>query len=179
MKLLKPILPVALILPVLFFSWEIVTLEFSKSSGKEVVLPITGYDPRDLLAGHYLRYDILYQSDSICQNPNTNSHNKTDLNQRHCVCYPHSGKIKEGEGAFISDCNPDILKDQRICRLYLRGTCRYGRFKIGNERFYVNETKALDYEKRLREEKVHIRLKVDSEGKAITDSLIWEDGSSL
>ncbi|EMJ84436.1 hypothetical protein LEP1GSC016_3320 [Leptospira borgpetersenii serovar Hardjo-bovis str. Sponselee] len=43
----------------------------------------------------------------------------------------------------------------------------------------MNEIKALDYEKRLREEKVHIRLKVDSEGKAITDSLIWEDGSSL
>ncbi|EMM82896.1 hypothetical protein LEP1GSC037_4906 [Leptospira interrogans str. 2006001854] len=43
----------------------------------------------------------------------------------------------------------------------------------------MNEAKALEYEKRLRKEKVHIRLKVDSKGKAVTDSLIWEDGSSL
>ncbi|WP_078127490.1 GDYXXLXY domain-containing protein [Leptospira alexanderi] len=178
MKLLKPILPVALILPIVFFGWEIITLENSKNSGKELILPITGYDPRDLLSGHYLRYDILYQSDSICQNPNTNSYRKSDSDQ-HCVCYPHSGKIKEGEGAFINDCSPDILKDRRACRLHLRGTCRYGRFKIGNERFYVNEEKAMEYETRLRKEKVYIRLKVDSEGKAITDSLIWEDGSSL
>ncbi|AXR61257.1 GDYXXLXY domain-containing protein [Leptospira mayottensis] len=179
MKLLKLFLPVALFLPIVFFGWEIVTLEFSKSSGNELILPITGYDPRDLLAGHYLRYDILYQSDSICQNLNRNSYNKSDSNQRHCVCYPHFGKIKEGEGAFIKDCNPDILKDKKACRLHLRGTCQYGRFKIGNERFYVNEEKAMEYETRLRKENVHIRLKVDSEGTAITDSLIWEDGSSL
>ncbi|EMJ62040.1 MULTISPECIES: GDYXXLXY domain-containing protein [Leptospira] len=177
MKLLKLILPAALILPIVFFGWEIVTLEYSKSSGKELILPITGYDPRDLLSGHYLRYDILYQTDSICQNPD--SYRKSESDQRHCVCYPHSGKIKEGEGAFISDCSPDMLKDRGVCRLHLRGTCRYGRFKIGNERFYVNEEKAMEYETRLRKEKVHIRLKVDSEGKAITDSLIWEDGSSL
>ncbi|EMJ96180.1 GDYXXLXY domain-containing protein [Leptospira alstonii] len=180
MKFLKLILPVALFLPIVFFGWQIATLEFSKSSGKELILPVSGYDPRDLLAGHYLRYNIEYQSDSICQNLNTNSYSKSDSDQQHCICYPHSGKIQEGEGFFIENCDPDTLKDRSICRLYLRGTCRYGRFKIGNERFYVNEEKALEYERRLRKEKkVHIRLKVDLNGKALTDSLIWEDGSSL
>lgn len=32
-------------------------------SGEEFVLPITGYDPRDLLSGHYLRFQILYPSE--------------------------------------------------------------------------------------------------------------------
>ncbi|EMY77676.1 GDYXXLXY protein [Leptospira weilii serovar Ranarum str. ICFT] len=180
MKFLKRILPVALLLPIAFFGSEIVYLEFIKKSGKELILPITGYDPRDLLAGHYLRYNINYQADSLCTYSQTaNSFSKFNKTEQHCVCYPYSGKMETDAGTFVESCDPETLKNRLLCKLYLRGYCQYGRFQIGNERFYVNETKALEYEKRLRKEKVHIRLKVDREGKAITDSLIWEDGSSL
>ncbi|TGL77451.1 GDYXXLXY domain-containing protein [Leptospira yasudae] len=184
MRTFKILLILALAAPVAFFASEIVYLEFVKKSGKELILPVSGYDPRDLLSGHYLRYNIEYQSYSLCQTaeggeqlrPKAKS-GKDD--ETHCVCYSHPGKIEEGDGTFVESCNPETLQDKKICKLYLRGECRYGRFTIGNERFYVNETKALDYEKRLRDENVHIRLKVDGDGKAITDSLIWADGSSL
>lgn len=181
MKLFKILLPIALLIPVAFFGSEIVYLEFIKNSGKELILPVSGYDPRDLLSGHYLRYNIEYQTYSLCTSAidNQESFTKFDKSQAHCVCYSHPGKIEEGDGTFVENCDADTLKDRKVCKLYLRGTCQYGRFKIGNERFYVNETKALDYEKRLRDESVHIRLKVDGEGKALTDSLIWADGSSL
>ncbi|PJZ58394.1 GDYXXLXY domain-containing protein [Leptospira barantonii] len=182
MKILKILLPIALLIPVAFFASEIVYLEFVKKSGKELILPVNGYDPRDLLSGHYLRYNIEYQTYSLCTSASTDdsdSFRKFDKNQTHCVCYSHPGRIEEGDGTFVENCNAETLQDRKVCKLYLRGNCQYGRFRIDNERFYVNETKALDYEKRLRDEKVHIRLKVDGDGKALTDSLIWEDGSSL
>ncbi|AOP33925.1 GDYXXLXY protein [Leptospira tipperaryensis] len=181
MRILKYLLLISFGIPILFFASEILYLEFAKKSGKELILPIQGYDPRDLLAGHYLRYSISFQTESVC--PETDREGilrKTKSEVSHCLCYSHSGKILEGEGLFVENCEPDTLKSRELCRVYLRGTCDYGRFKIGNERYYVNEQKAREYEVRLRKEKgVHIRLKVDTEGKAITDALIWEDGSSL
>lgn len=50
----------ALFLSVPFFlllAWT-VGLHYQKINMPEVILPITGYDPRDLLAGHYIRYQI-------------------------------------------------------------------------------------------------------------------------
>ncbi|UOG35590.1 GDYXXLXY domain-containing protein [Leptospira noguchii] len=182
MKILKLILPVALLLPVLFFVSEIITLEFTKTRGKELILPIAGYDPRDLLSGHYLQYNIGFQTEDVsgvCKRQKNEILNQSNTDGKNCICYPHLGRIYENEGLFVEDCNEETLKDKGLCKVYLRGTCKYGRFKIDNERFYVNEQKALEYEKRLRKEKVHIRLKVNQEGNAITDSLIWEDGSSL
>ncbi|PJZ55132.1 GDYXXLXY domain-containing protein [Leptospira adleri] len=180
MRILKYLLLVSFGIPVLFFASEILYLEFGKKSGKELILPIQGYDPRDLLAGHYLRYNISYQTEALCSQIDSERILKSETSKNsHCVCYSHSGKILEGEGFFVEDCNPDLLKNGNYCRVYLRGTCDYGRFKIGNERYYVNDEKAREYEARLRKEKnVHIRLRVDAEGKAITEALIWEDGSS-
>ncbi|EKR72476.1 GDYXXLXY domain-containing protein [Leptospira noguchii] len=182
MKILKLILPVALLLPVLFFASEIITLEFTKTRGKELILPIAGYDPRDLLSGHYLQYNIGFQTEDVsgvCKRQKNEILNQSNTDRKSCICYPHLGRIYENEGLFVEDCNEETLEDKSICNVYLRGTCKYGRFEIENGRYYVNEQKALEYEKRLRKEKVHIRLKVNQEGKAITDSLIWEDGSSL
>ncbi|WP_082281066.1 GDYXXLXY domain-containing protein [Leptospira kirschneri] len=182
MKIFKLILPVALVLPILFFVSEIITLEFTKTRGKELILPITGYDPRDLLSGHYLQYNIGFQTEEVsgvCKRQKNEILNQSNTDGKNCICYPHLGTIYENEGLFVEDCNEETLEVKSVCKVYLRGTCKYGRFKIDNERFYVNEEKALEYEKRLRKEKVHIRLKVDQEGNAITDSLIWEDGSSL
>lgn len=31
---------------------------FCQSFGQDVILPIRGYDPRDLISGHYIRYQI-------------------------------------------------------------------------------------------------------------------------
>ena len=41
------------------------------SVGKEVTLPIDGYDPRDLISGHYLIYTIDYGVEGICQDNQT------------------------------------------------------------------------------------------------------------
>ncbi len=41
-------------------------------TGVEVVLPIRGYDPRDLLSGYYIVYQIDYGIPGICKNNRDN-----------------------------------------------------------------------------------------------------------
>ena len=41
----------------ILLSWTI-KLHYQKETLPEVILPITGYDPRDLLSGHYIQYQI-------------------------------------------------------------------------------------------------------------------------
>ncbi len=47
-----------LLLPVIcLFVWNCF-LWYTKDSGAEITVPVMGYDPRDLLSGHYIRYRI-------------------------------------------------------------------------------------------------------------------------
>ena len=49
-------------LPILFLGiWGLI-LSFQMNSGIEVRLPIMGYDPRDLLSGHYIQYQIDWEN---------------------------------------------------------------------------------------------------------------------
>ncbi len=55
---------VALVLLVPFIvltGWTLYALHFVRQS-PEVVLPITGYDPRNILSGHYIRFQIDWQN---------------------------------------------------------------------------------------------------------------------
>lgn len=47
-----------LLLPFVFFVFWIGYLSTGVKSGQEIILPITGYDPRNLLSGHYIDYQI-------------------------------------------------------------------------------------------------------------------------
>ncbi len=47
-----------LIAPLLFLLSWVFFLNFQVGTSNQVVLPITGYDPRDLLSGRYLAYQI-------------------------------------------------------------------------------------------------------------------------
>ena len=47
-----------LFIPVFFFTGWIANLATQTQEGRTVAVPITGYDPIDLLRGHYLRYQI-------------------------------------------------------------------------------------------------------------------------
>ena len=51
-------LPVAVLL-----AW-VAALQISFSTAEKIVLPVEGYDPRDLLRGRYLRVRMLYPADS-------------------------------------------------------------------------------------------------------------------
>lgn len=94
------------------------------NSGQLIELPIIGYDPRDLLSGHYLTYQIDYGT-PVCPDP-------TAVADR-CVCFtvPKTGKASvqwQGECGLRPDCGA-----------WIEGTCENGRFTAGVERFYFSE----------------------------------------
>lgn len=56
-----------LLIPVIcLFVWNCF-LWYDKDSGTEIIVQITGYDPRDLLSGHYIRYRIDWDKTDLQQ----------------------------------------------------------------------------------------------------------------
>ncbi|MBP5404229.1 MAG: GDYXXLXY domain-containing protein [Elusimicrobiaceae bacterium] len=44
-------------------------LTWQRSHGLEITVPVTGYDPRDLLSGHYIQYEIDWAQADCTQFP--------------------------------------------------------------------------------------------------------------
>lgn len=62
----KIILFILLIPVICLFAWNCF-LWYDKDSGTEIRVSITGYDPRDLLSGHYIRYRIDWDKTDLAQ----------------------------------------------------------------------------------------------------------------
>ena len=56
----------ALLLPIVAFAGLTARAELLRASGPVFRVAIAGYDPRDLLQGHYLRYRIQWPADGAC-----------------------------------------------------------------------------------------------------------------
>ena len=72
----KYVLFILLCLPTLFFGIWVVQLSVQVENARMITVPLRGYDPRDLLAGHYIQYDIDYnrfnkQNYPECQLPHS------------------------------------------------------------------------------------------------------------
>ena len=111
-----------IVLPILVIAFWISTYVFSVRTGRVVRLQIEGFDPRDLLSGHYLRYNVQYGMDIPCQNK-----------ERRTVCFtPGDDGIWTVDSNMTYDASPS-------CDVFLHGTCRYSRFEAGIERYYFPE----------------------------------------
>lgn len=114
-------------LPVAYMMAWLLTLSTSLLSAKEISLRVEGYDPRDLLTGHYLTYQVLYGT-PVPEGIPTGS--------EVCACFnedPHS----PASARWIGACSDMRASD---CPLYIRGTKGYGDLIYANiERFYIPE----------------------------------------
>lgn len=139
----------ALIVPIVALAFLVGYKEYTLSTGREITLPITGYDPRDLLSGHYLIYRVNYGVKGICNN---NGHSKVGY-----VCL-----------------NPKVFTYHwpDNCHLMIRGVCRYDQFNAGIERYYVPEEEAKRLEDLVRSNKASILLSVLRNGKAQVKDLL-------
>ncbi len=132
------------------------------NTGREVTLPITGYDPRDLLSGHYLTYRVNYGVGNICGGM-------------------RGKRVRDGYVCL----NPKQFSFYPIdsCPIIIKGSCKgSSRFEAGIERYYIPEDRAKPLDKDVREGKASIVLSVQPSGKAqIKDLLIdgkpWRSGS--
>ncbi len=146
----------ALLLPIVMLAASAARHHWQRTHGERIDLPIHGYDPRDLLSGHYLRYRVGYGVATCAQTPNL----------------PTAGVCLKPRRAFFTGATPP-----RGCRLYLRGHCRRGRFEAGIERFYLPEANGVALEKRVRNHNAALRLAVTPEGEATIIDLLIEGRS--
>lgn len=158
----KKIFLLLLILPIAVLLVIVVRQGFHFATGQEYVFPITGYDPRDLLSGHYLQYRVQYTSEEYCKRP-------------------------EGENFFyaclcLQSRNP-LFAEVRFgcegCPAKIWGKCEGGQFLAGIERFYIPEADAtwLDATLRRGERKSEIVVSVSKEGVGLVKDLRF-DGKS-
>lgn len=96
------------------------------AQGEKIRLRVEGYDPRDLLSGHYLRYRVDYGNEGVCQ-----GHGQAAA----CVCLERLGGAGPARATWVGRCEARL-----DCRLWLRGRCQYDRFEAGIERYYFPET---------------------------------------
>ncbi|GBF37446.1 GDYXXLXY domain-containing protein [Leptospira johnsonii] len=178
---------VAVFLPILVLASVALEREFDLRNGKVLILPITGYDPRDLLSGHYLRFQIDRKySDDVCQKGDyvssavDSAAASTDGSSRltkkeTCVCFD-SREPSEYDVRFYSDCNE--VKNDTSCWNYIKGECNYGNFNYPFRKYYIPEEGAQKLEEKLREPGAKIQLRIDEKGNGLIEKIIWPEVSS-
>src|SRR5205085_5779175 len=84
----------ALLLPIMAFAGLVLRAELLRASGPVFRVAIAGYDPRDLLQGHYLRYRLQWPADGTCDGATC------------CLCLQTSGvhtKVQCGSADAVCD----------------------------------------------------------------------------
>lgn len=127
-----------------------------RQTGTKKIFPISGYDPRDLLSGHYLIYTIDYGVPNLCDYS--------------------SGSYEQKESHICFDSNMHVAGPvPSSCKVAIRGECKGGRFVAGLERFYVPQEKALALERLIQSKKASIVVAIGDNGSSqVTDLLIEE-----
>jgi uncharacterized membrane-anchored protein len=123
----------AVFFPVLgLLSWCL-SLQLKASFGREVRLRIEGYDPRDLLSGHYLQFRLSLTRSLNC--PNTS--NSASKARVMCACLtPSTSESSLFEGVDIRSCS----EAKKTCVVFLQGTCQGASFSSELDRYYIPET---------------------------------------
>jgi uncharacterized membrane-anchored protein len=145
----RTMLLIALLLPIL----ALAVLTFYKRqllmSGVDIVLPVTGYDPRDFLSGHYVIYTVDYGTPNICY--------QSKAIQQGYVCLDNKS---------FSFSPPEN------CNHFISGTCNAGRFIAGIEKYYIPENAALHLDTAVRNKNVSIVVSVPPNGQAQVKELL-------
>ncbi len=106
----------------IFLAWT-GKIVYDANTGEVVSLAIKGFDPRDLLSGHYLRYRVEWGGPSCAG---------TSYGEAHCICL---GQEKPAQSVWAGSCE----ELPEICRTYIRGVCQAGQFDAELERYYFPE----------------------------------------
>jgi len=150
-------------IPFILLSLLIVRAEYHLSVGKQWDFALTGYDPRDLLRGHYLRFRINYdwqKNKNECKAGKGCSYCLTEVGQQ-------APKVQIMDTDIAKQCD---------------GFMQYDKLKTPLNRFYIPEAQALLAEKLLRQARsnntAYLRLAINKNGvPRIVDLLI--DGQPL
>ncbi len=162
----NPRLALAVAFPILCLAALTAYKQVRLMAGTAVTIPIAGFDPRDLLSGHYLTYrlDLGPGGEAICDGEQA----------RHpevLVCVAaDQGSMTSARRLAMDELPADATA--RGCTVVLRGRCEYGRFLSGAERFYVPEEHAAALDRAVRSRQGAVVLAVDRTGRAAVKDLL-------
>jgi uncharacterized membrane-anchored protein len=150
------LIKLTLLLDALVFIGWIGHQEMAVRSGPEVRLPIEGYDPRDPISGHYLRFRLLAEREGADLKP------------------PEPGPVElclvEEEG--LVHARALRTGDQANCPLFLAGTFDSYRVNLGVERFYVDERAETEIGRVTAGPQTYLVARVDAEGRVHPTDLV-------
>jgi uncharacterized membrane-anchored protein len=138
---------------------------YDSSHGTEVKFRVQGYDPRDLLAGHYLTYRVDYGSRITC---GQFSNDLDYINTQHCLCLTvdNAGVATAATGATES-----CAAIKESCSLWLKGQCQYNdNFQAQIERFYIPEGNRAD--NITTSENAQITVRISKSGRGMVTGLL-------
>ncbi|WP_165778857.1 GDYXXLXY domain-containing protein [Leptospira perolatii] len=173
---------IAFLIPVLVLFSLVLDREIDLRKGKVLILPMTGYDPVDLLSGHYLLFRLDLRSDDLSCTlfKSTNkgiSEAGIDLQGSEkatdpCVCY--SEMEPTYVESFLKNCSEENRKSAK-CWVFLRGTCKWNRFDVDIHKYFIPEGKAKEYEDKLRKTGAKLKLRVNEEGRGTIETILWNE----
>lgn len=159
---------ILLCVPIFILLGWVVSVQMSVSSGTQIVMPVQGFDPRDILAGHYLQVSVDYSSfKNECPRREDCQSEKT-----HCK----SEYWKKTEAFFCPDTGKIVLNKPADCTVFIKGVCHYGLFFDNISRFYVPEKLSYSLENAVRkpENNPQLLLSVSKNGRAFPRDLILD-----
>lgn len=135
-------------------------------TGIEMTIPIEGYDPRDLLSGHYLTFQLDLDQEEYCDREEDRDPVYLCLDQE-----SFDDELYEHEIFSL------IRFPSGECKAVLKGRCNDGRFLAGIERFYIPEAHGYTLDRVIRKGKGKILVAIDQKGKAVIKDLLINDKS--
>lgn len=169
----------ALLLPIVAMVLLIGAHSYNRENGTEWRIPVTGYDPRDLLRGHYLtfRYDWNWEK------------------RMNTACSGKECALCVQEDMPSSSYNPKVYMTsltaaEKQCGSFIQGySHRINQFEIGTKegyglrRYYIPEAEARKLDRLLRgwdqsDHKFDMGLRVNDAGQAFIEQM-YIDGVAL
>lgn len=120
----------SVIIPILaLLSW-LYSIQSKIDQGAQMRVRVEGYDPRDLLAGHYVNFELTLGTFNPCQKNNLQYNNDIA-----CVCYNPDSIGDYYSPTWSGDCS----NRPNDCKRFLKGTCRYTQFDAQVNRYSIPE----------------------------------------
>jgi len=171
MKIRHPLVIAALALPLVCLTLLATYKQVQIMSGAQFTIPIVGFDPRDLLAGHYLTYRLDFGNDRLCARERAQDEPPAEAVLL-CLRQARGGSLTTRVLADYQFSPPALAAG---CDAVLKARCEYGRVLAGVERFYVPEEHAAALDRLVRSHKGKIVISVDRFGTGTVKDLLLND----
>jgi hypothetical protein len=119
--------------PILALLGWLAMIEFRAQSGTAIRVHVEGYDPRDLLTGHFLRFRIPSPKPALADK-------SLEENDAACLCFPAQRPDLPTGATQLLPCSLSEVGNSSACPLFLRGSYNeYSGFQSSIERYSIPE----------------------------------------